>query len=247
MVLLDARVGAVQANGQRVEEQPGRHRRNDFGRARPIQRKCADAFIVCPRVLYDEDSSPGSTPDTTTPGRETPGGIKRVTVAISSGSLVDLSLLDRVGPHDEKLFIDYVDFEFCLRAAAKGWFTYRATDAVLWHRLGNQREARFLGFRFHPTHHSPDRHYYKTRNMFYVWSRHVGTHPRWVARSVHKLAAEFIQIWLFEDRKAGKTLACARGFTDFLAGRYGPRPPPARSDAGGDRSVRDLLRMAWRR
>lgn len=174
-----------------------------------------DAFIVCPRVLYG--------PPAVRRRGSREGGVARVTVAISSGSLIDLSRLDEVGLHDEKLFIDYVDFEYCLRAAARGRFTYRVADAVMHHRLGDQRATRFLGVRRTPTHHSPERRYYKTRNMLYVWSRYARTHPRWVLRSAGKFLIELVEIWLFENRKVGKTRACLQGGKDFLLGRYGER------------------------
>ena len=174
-----------------------------------------DAFIVCPRVLYE--------PEAVQPPRKARSAVKRVNVAISSGSLVDLSRLEEVGLQDEALFIDYVDFEYCLHAATKGYFTYRVEDAVMHHRLGDQRVARFLGLRCYPTHHSPDRRYYKTRNMLYVCRRYVRSHPRWVLRSARKFLAELLEIWLFEDRKLEKTLACFEGFGDFLLGRYGER------------------------
>ncbi len=174
-----------------------------------------DAFIVCPRVLYE--------PDAAQPPRKARGAVTRVNVAISSGSLVDLSRLDEVGLHDEKLFVDYVDFEYCLRAATRGCFTYRVEDAVMHHWLGDQRAARFLGIRCHPTRHSPERRYYKTRNMLYVWRKYFRTHPRWVMRSARKLVVEILEIWLFEDRKVEKSLACFEGLGDFLVGRYGER------------------------
>ncbi len=177
-----------------------------------------DAFIVCPRVLYEPASLRGH--------GSRKGGVTRVNVAISSGSLVDLSRLEEVGLHDEKLFVDYVDFEYCLRAAAKGCFTYRVEDAVLHHRLGDRREARLLGLRRYPTHHAPERRYYKTRNMLYVWRQHGRRHPRWVLLSAGKFLAELLEVWLFEDRKAAKTLACLQGTKDFLLGRYGARRGP---------------------
>ena len=182
---------------------------------RAAHQAVGDAFIVCPRVVYDGKP--------TSRGCKAKGSVVRVDVAISSGSLVDLSRLDEVGLHDARLFVDYVDFEYCLRAATKGCFTYRVEDAVLHHRLGDRRESRFLGLRCHPTHHPPERRYYKTRNMLYVWTRYFRTHPRWVLQSVRRFLIEFVEIWLFEDRKVRKTLACFAGAGDFLLGRYGRR------------------------
>ncbi len=199
-------------------DQDSRMESADLARLVAAQEAIEDAFIVCPRVLYEPPSVRGH--------GSGKGGVTRVNVAISSGSLIDLSRLEEVGLHDEKLFVDYVDFEYCLRAAAKGCFTYRVEDAVLYHRLGDRREARLLGLRCYPTHHSPERRYYKTRNMLYVWRKYGRRHPRWVLHGAGKFLVEFLEIWLFEDRKAAKTLACLQGTKDFLLGRYGVRPGP---------------------
>jgi rhamnosyltransferase len=43
-------------------------------------------------------------------------GCREVEVCITSGTLLNLSLVEEVGWHREKLFIDYVDLEYALRA-----------------------------------------------------------------------------------------------------------------------------------
>jgi hypothetical protein len=111
----------------------------------------------------------------------------------------------------------------CLRAARHGYFTYRVPGATIRHRLGAQQETRLLNIRCYPTHHSPERRYYKVRNALYVWSRYFRTHPRWVLQSMQKLFLEFVHIWLLEDAKLAKTRACVEGAWDFLRGRYGER------------------------
>ena len=198
-----------------------------LGRLGAAHGRLGDAVIVGPRVLYGPEAPPPPRA-----GR----AVRRVTVAISSGSLVDLARLEAVGLHDEGLFVDYVDFDLCLRAAARGLAVYRVDEARLYHRLGNQRLARLLGLRFTPTHHSSERRYYKTRNMLLVWARHGRAHPRFMLASARKFVAEFLQIWLFEDSKLAKTLACLEGAADALRGRTGPRPGPlARPPASGAR------------
>ena len=93
---------------------------------------------------------------------------------ITSGSMVNLSLVEKVGGFDENLFIDEVDFEYCLRSVYKGYQIIQFTNIFLHHQLG------MTGF--HPSIknlkktervlHSPTRIYYMTRNFFYVKSRY---------------------------------------------------------------------------
>jgi rhamnosyltransferase len=47
--------------------------------------------------------------------------IKDVPLAISSGSLFNLSVLKIIGWHNEKYFVDGVDYEFCIRARRNGF------------------------------------------------------------------------------------------------------------------------------
>ncbi|NPE61541.1 glycosyltransferase family 2 protein [Dickeya dadantii] len=86
-----------------------------------------------------------------------------VSLIISSGSLLPVSVLDDVGLMNEDLFIDYVDTEWCLRAISKGYKVYVATSAKMSHAIGDKM-VKFLVFNI-PV-HSPIRRYYRIRNAF---------------------------------------------------------------------------------
>ncbi len=47
--------------------------------------------------------------------------VQEVRLAISSGSLFNLSALQQIGWHNEKYFVDCVDYEFCVRARRFGF------------------------------------------------------------------------------------------------------------------------------
>lgn len=47
--------------------------------------------------------------------------IQEVRLAINSGSLFDLKILKQIGWHNEKYFVDCVDYELCLRARRLGY------------------------------------------------------------------------------------------------------------------------------
>lgn len=51
------------------------------------------------------------------PGSAQHGAIRNVRLAISSGSLFLLSNLKKLNWHNDKYFVDWVDYEFCLRSA----------------------------------------------------------------------------------------------------------------------------------
>jgi rhamnosyltransferase len=90
---------------------------------------------------------------------------------ISSGSLVRIAVLDSVGGFDEKLFIDYVDIEWGLRANSLGFASFGVCDAVLKHSLAEEA----ITFWFLKTWSVPVpktfRHYYCFRNALLLYRR----------------------------------------------------------------------------
>jgi rhamnosyltransferase len=86
-------------------------------------------------------------------------------VAISSGTIVKSSLFSKVGAMDERLFIDYVDTEWCLRCSEFGVKVNVIPTAKMLHSIGD-KSVQFLNFRV-PV-HSPYRRYYRVRNSIHL-------------------------------------------------------------------------------
>ena len=89
---------------------------------------------------------------------------------ITSGSMLNLHLFDKVGGFDEALFIDEVDLEYCYRAISKGYEIRKFKTVFLQHSLGKVAPFRSLkSLKVTPrTLHSPLRVYYMIRNYLYV-------------------------------------------------------------------------------
>jgi len=94
----------------------------------------------------------------------------KVNHLITSGSVLNLRLINLIGGFDEKLFIDEVDFEYCLRSLSKGFSIVQFANIFLNHNLGRKSTHRsFKTTRLTSrTLHSPLRMYYMTRNFLYV-------------------------------------------------------------------------------
>ncbi|WP_049008295.1 glycosyltransferase family 2 protein [Enterobacter cloacae] len=88
-----------------------------------------------------------------------------VSFLINSGMLVPVQTLKDVGLMLDELFIDYIDIEWCLRAASKGYSFYAIPDAKMSHTIGDARKV-FLGREV--SIHSPLRRYYLARNSIYM-------------------------------------------------------------------------------
>lgn len=96
---------------------------------------------------------------------------------ITSGSVLNLRLVNETGGFDEKLFIDEVDFEYCLRSVAKGFAIIQFVNIFLTHNLGQTSYHRSFKTTKLTSRvlHSPVRIYYMTRNFLYVQSKYRGT------------------------------------------------------------------------
>ncbi|BBP05742.1 dTDP-rhamnosyl transferase RfbF [Sulfuriferula plumbiphila] len=87
---------------------------------------------------------------------------------ISSGCLIPMPVLDKVGGMRDDLFIDYVDIEWGLRARHHGFQSYGVCSAHMQHSLGDH-PIEFFGKNI-PL-HSPLRHYYHFRNAVLLYKK----------------------------------------------------------------------------
>ncbi|EGJ1141148.1 glycosyltransferase, partial [Salmonella enterica] len=81
---------------------------------------------------------------------------------MSSGSLTRTEVFKHIGLFDEKLFIDFVDYEWGWRALAKKYLIVIDSSVQFEHSLGQGRLGNGLGVP------SPVRHFYQTRNLLWI-------------------------------------------------------------------------------
>ena len=98
---------------------------------------------------------------------------------ITSGSILNLSLVKKVGDFNEDLFIDFVDAEFSYRVIQQGYLNLMFSNIVLNHALGTLVEGRGLG-NFKKSMriiHAPIRVFYIVRNGLYLMFKTKGLTP----------------------------------------------------------------------
>lgn len=83
---------------------------------------------------------------------------------ISSGGCTTIECLKTVGLNDNKLFIDYVDFEWCWRANSLGYTCGITSKLSISHKVG-RRSVSLFGYLIILS--SPYRYFYQFRN--YLW------------------------------------------------------------------------------
>lgn len=146
--------------------------------------------------------------------REQGQGAQEVDTLISSGSLFSRGVIERVGLHDEALFIDYVDHDISLRARAQGLRNFKVYSTLLDHRFGDSDPVSLFGRRVYAAHYSPDRQYYMARNRIIV-VRRFGF-GRWFWEDLGFTTKSWIKVMLLERNKVAKMAAAARGMLDGL-------------------------------
>lgn len=87
---------------------------------------------------------------------------------ITSGTVLNPRCLRQVGLMDQSLFIDYVDVEWCLRAASLGYKIYGIPDVIMSHEVGYFKKE-FLWYKI--PYHSQFRLYFQTRNSLIMYMR----------------------------------------------------------------------------
>lgn len=165
--------------------------------------------------------------------------VDAVTMVITSGSLIELSLWVEVGGFDEALFIDYVDVDYCLRVIRAGYRVAVAPLAVLDHHLGNRLARSRFGHDFRPMNHAAFRHYYMARNRVRIWRRHALAMPHWALFDFCFAGYNMLRVLAFETDKWDKWKASLLGTWAGLLGRSGPCPESLRKKFGTSRAIRE--------
>ena len=200
--------------------------------ARELQASGVAVGCVCP-VYFDEVSGQAFGLQTHAPGRlfygSTQGELAmpwvEVVTAISSGSLLPVRTLQRVGGMREDFFIDQVDIEWCHRARWQGFANFATARARLTHSLGDAPLRTWcFGWR-DLNEYPPTRLYYRFRN-FVLMTRLPCVPLRWSIRASGYWLLSLYAHCLFARRCRANAKAIARGLRDGLLGRSGRMPAP---------------------
>lgn len=154
------------------------------------------------------------------PGLEAQG-INRnhpVLTAMTSGSLLRLTVYEHAGPFRDEFFIDFVDIEYCLRLQKFGYKVIQAGNARLEHNVGTRIGS---GAWLSVTTHSPLRKYYKTRNRLQVWKEFGRIYPGYILKDRFRFVLELFRLFLFEPERKAKVCMMWKGLRDYRRGKFG--------------------------
>jgi GT2 family glycosyltransferase len=146
-------------------------------------------------------------------------------LAIASGLMVRRELVETIGLPRADFFMDFFDFEYCLRARSQGYRIAVVTGVKLAHEVGEARQVRLPGYSALWPNHAPWREYYMSRNLAYVawWLYPSRTTKRSAVRHMLRHACGSV---LFGSKKLACVKKMAQGFWDGRRARLGIRFRP---------------------
>jgi rhamnosyltransferase len=191
-----------------------------FARANPVTRLgivCVDAVNGAPAL----------------PTWVSPEGFGLVPEAIQTGFVMSRECLEVGGLFDERLVIDCVDTEYCLRIRDRGFRIAVAKGTDIGHSIGRRAELRPFGIPMRHRasgriatyqYHSPFRRYYIARNNIDLILRNLARRPRWVAAVLRREMGGMIVSMVSGPQRIAQVLAITIGTAHGLVRRRGMIP-----------------------
>lgn len=133
-----------------------------------------------------------------------------VDYTISSGSVVNTYVFDKLGGFDNNLFIDVVDFEYCLRLNVNGYKILQDNRALFNHCIGNPMIINKTVCYNYP----PFRYYYILRNSLIIMKKYEKNIPGSV--DLEYSIKQFIKPIIYEDNADLKQLYTFIAILDYL-------------------------------
>jgi rhamnosyltransferase len=162
-----------------------------------------------------------------------PEGFGLVPEAIQTGQLIARSCLEAAGLFDERLVIDCVDTEYCLRVRDNGFRIAVARGTDIRHSIGRRAELRPFGVPLRHRdsgriatyqYHSPFRRYYIARNNIDLILRNLSRRPRWVLAVLKREMGGMIVSMVSGPQRIAQVLAIITGTVHGLCRRRGMIP-----------------------
>jgi rhamnosyltransferase len=145
----------------------------------------------------------------------------RILISITSGTLISYQSYLRIGTLKENYFIDFIDNEYCLRAAKKGLYVAVNCDAQINHSIGCRSVRRLFGMTIKPNNHFPIRRYYIARNGIRTALDYYNRHYSYLFLLLLRFVHELISIIIYEQAKSSKVKAFLIGIIDGFFNKMG--------------------------
>lgn len=148
-------------------------------------------------------------------------GIETMEVVMTSGNIINLKAYQKISGFKDWLFIDCVDFDYCLNLISNGYNVIRLNFVKLNHNLGNQISKKILWKTLYSSNHSAVRRYYMVRNKYYIYDMYHDKFPIYCSNLLKSTNHEHLKIWLCEKNKFLKNKYIKMGKKHYQKGIKG--------------------------
>lgn len=134
---------------------------------------------------------------------------------ITSGTIMNVMDANQIGYFDDKMFIDYVDFDYCKRLSINNKKIIRVNNSILEHEIGKRIKRKFFFKTVYPTNHNKNRIYYYVRNINYYlikFRKNMSLKEKLIEYKY--LLWKFASILLYETNKYSKLQMYFKGIKD---------------------------------
>lgn len=141
---------------------------------------------------------------------------------IQSGALHNLEILKKVKGYDERLFIDQVDIEYCMRLKHYKYKVIKVNHAVLIHNTLDEKVTIIYrrGRKLLLNKFSTMRYYYTMRNNLYCKRKYDKLDDQYVIQLKRNISTLLLNL-LYNDNKWEHLKAVCCGMMDYRLGRMG--------------------------
>ena len=148
-----------------------------------------------------------------------------VSCLITSGTIMNLSIFEKVGPFEEKLFIDFVDVEYGLRCKHEGYLNVLYPTVLMSHSKGYVKLGRSLK-NFKKTSrilHAPIRIYYMIRNGLFMYFKAKRIEKKEIKYVLLEHAKMLKNDFIYHEQLSSIYMNAIKGMIDFAFGKMGKR------------------------
>lgn len=142
-------------------------------------------------------------------------------VLMTSGNVINLKAYQDIGGFKDWMFIDCVDFDYCLNLRVHGYELVRVNYVILNHKLGDYEVKQFRGRDILCDNHNAIRRYYIVRNSYYIYDMYHQYYPDYCTAVVEEVKDAFLHVPILEKDKFKKFINMCRGYIDFKKGKKG--------------------------
>jgi len=138
---------------------------------------------------------------------------EKVSFCITSGCLTNVSAIQEIGGFNDWLFIDFVDYEMCIRLRHKGYQIIKINTAELYQEYGLKTVSRRIFHKKYIYHnYTPHRVYYQARNTMYMLRKYGADFKPNPFLQYFRPIITFSVKFIFEPKRFKRLSAFTRGY-----------------------------------